>query len=117
MAPPSDNRDASMSGLVTLTTDFGSADGYAGAVKGVLLAACRELRVIDITHDLPMGDVLAGAVGTVLAQGADPAEGAALAVSLHAQAGDLAADELGQAGLLPQDVAHRLGRVARDHRG
>jgi len=64
-----------------------------------------------------MGDVLAGAVGTVLAQGADPAEGAALAVSLHAQAGDLAADELGQAGLLPQDVAHRLGRVARDHRG
>ncbi|HIF64710.1 MAG TPA: hypothetical protein EYG16_00085 [Deltaproteobacteria bacterium] len=62
MAPPSDNRDASMSGLVTLTTDFGSVDGYAGAVKGVLLAACRELRVIDITHDLPMGDVLAGAL-------------------------------------------------------
>lgn len=61
-----------------------------------------------------MGDVLAGAVGSVLAQGADPARGAALAVHLHARAGDLAALELGQAGVLPQDVADRLGRAAEE---
>jgi NAD(P)H-hydrate epimerase len=58
------------------------------------------------------GDVLAGAAGTLLAQFEDPAGAAALGVHLHARAGDLAAEELGQAAVLPQDVALRLGRAA-----
>lgn len=75
-----------------------------------------------------MGDVLAGALAAVLARGSgrvgpdtgtnltgDPAAAAALAVHLHALAGDLAAADLGQDALLPQDVAQRLGRAARDH--
>ena len=78
-----------------------------------------------------MGDVLAGAIGAVLARGnlnetqtpecdgtaaarRATASMAALAVHLHAVAGDLAADELAQDGLLPQDVAERLGRAARE---
>ena len=80
-----------------------------------------------------MGDVLAGAMAAVLARGdlgevqqpghdnaaallVNTASKAALAVHLHAVAGDLAADDLGQDGLLPQDVAERLGKAVRGHR-
>jgi hypothetical protein len=48
-------------GIVTLTTDFGTRDGYAGAVKGVVLARDRSIAVVDVTHDVPPGDVRAGA--------------------------------------------------------
>ena len=54
--------------IVTLLTDFGSADPYAAAMKGVILTACPQARIVDISHDVPPQDVLAGAV--VLAQAA-----------------------------------------------
>lgn len=63
-----------------------------------------------------MGDVLAGAMGTLLAQLGDPAAAAALAVRLHALAGDLAAQDLGEESVLPEDVARLLGRAAALHR-
>lgn len=47
--------------LVTLTTDFGTRDGYAGAVRGVIHALCPAARVVDIAHDLPPHDILHGA--------------------------------------------------------
>ncbi len=59
------------------------------------------------------GDVLAGALGALLGVLTGPAETAALAVHLHALAGDLAAAELGEEAVLPPDVAERLGRVMR----
>jgi S-adenosylmethionine hydrolase len=43
--------------LVALLTDFGSQDHYAGAVKGAVLAACRDATVVDIAHDLPPHDI------------------------------------------------------------
>ncbi|MHC5212796.1 MAG: NAD(P)H-hydrate dehydratase, partial [Planctomycetota bacterium] len=55
------------------------------------------------------GDVLAGALGALLAVVPDPAQAAALAVHLHARAGDAAAAEGGQDALLPEDVARHLG--------
>ena len=48
-----------MSGIVTLTTDFGTADGYAGAMKGVILAAFPIARIVDLAHELAPGDVAA----------------------------------------------------------
>lgn len=57
-----------------------------------------------------MGDVLAGACGALLAEDAsDPAATAALAVAVHAEAGDLVAARLGERALLPTDVAESLG--------
>jgi NAD(P)H-hydrate epimerase len=56
-----------------------------------------------------MGDVLAGALGALLAVIPDPAQAAALAVHVHALAADACAAELGQDALLPEDVAKRLG--------
>ncbi|RMD83895.1 MAG: hypothetical protein D6815_05445 [Candidatus Dadabacteria bacterium] len=46
---------------VTLLTDFGTADGYVGALKGVLASLCPGVIIHDITHDVPPGDVLHGA--------------------------------------------------------
>lgn len=42
-----------MSGpIITLTTDFGLADGYAGAVKGIILGICPEAVLVDISHEI-----------------------------------------------------------------
>ena len=38
--------------ILTLTTDFGSADHYAGAMKGVIFGVCPEARIVDITHEV-----------------------------------------------------------------
>lgn len=43
--------------LVTLTTDFGGADGYVGAMKGVLARLAPEARVVDVAHEVPRHDV------------------------------------------------------------
>jgi hydroxyethylthiazole kinase-like uncharacterized protein yjeF len=57
------------------------------------------------------GDVLAGMVGTLLAQGLAPADAARLAVWWHGAAGHLAARELGREAVGAQDVAERIGRA------
>src|SRR3569623_3083230 len=43
--------------IITLTTDFGSRDGYVGAMKGVLVRIGREPTIVDISHDIPRGDI------------------------------------------------------------
>jgi S-adenosylmethionine hydrolase len=48
--------------LVTLTTDYGSGSGYPGQLKGVLLSAVPELRIVDISHGVPAYDLMAGAL-------------------------------------------------------
>jgi S-adenosylmethionine hydrolase len=49
-----------MASIITLLTDFGTADGYVGEVKGVLLSAAPGVTVVDITHDVPPHDVELG---------------------------------------------------------
>jgi hypothetical protein len=46
---------------VTLTTDFGTADGYVGAMKGVLARLAPDAVVVDLAHDVPRCDVAHGA--------------------------------------------------------
>jgi S-adenosylmethionine hydrolase len=43
--------------IITLTTDFGTADGYVGEMKGVLLSLVPDVQLVDITHDIPPQDV------------------------------------------------------------
>lgn len=38
--------------IITLLTDFGTADGYVGAVKGVLKTSCGGVDIVDISHDI-----------------------------------------------------------------
>lgn len=46
---------------ITFTTDFGTRDGYAGAVKGVIRSINPAAQVVDITHEIEPFDVLGAA--------------------------------------------------------
>jgi S-adenosyl-L-methionine hydrolase (adenosine-forming) len=49
--------------LITLTTDFGTADPYVAEMKGVLLSeGPADLRLLDLSHELPPFDVHATAL-------------------------------------------------------
>ena len=52
--------------LITLLTDFGSADYFVGAMKGVILSLNPQVRIVDITHEIPPQDI-AGAAFTLMA--------------------------------------------------
>ncbi len=60
------------SGIVTLTTDFGTADGYAGAVKGVILSGAPRVAVVDVSHEIAGGDVTGAAFCVRAAAGTFP---------------------------------------------
>jgi S-adenosylmethionine hydrolase len=49
-----------MTRVITLLTDFGTADGYVGEMKGVLAASAPDCVLVDIAHDLPPHDVESG---------------------------------------------------------
>ena len=74
--------------IIALLTDFGSADHYAGTMKGVILGICPDATLVDITHDIPPHDVTAGALelaasyryfpaGTIFVAVVDPGVGSA----------------------------------------
>ncbi|MCP4136239.1 MAG: SAM-dependent chlorinase/fluorinase [bacterium] len=50
-----------MKKIITLTTDFGTRDGYVGAMKGRILSLCPDASIIDITHDIEPQSVLEAA--------------------------------------------------------
>jgi S-adenosyl-L-methionine hydrolase (adenosine-forming) len=83
--------------IVTLLTDFGSADHYVAEMKGVLLSRAGSATLVDVTHGIAPGDVRSGAYllgrtwhrfppGTIHLAVVDPGVGtarAALAFSAH----------------------------------
>lgn len=54
------------------------------------------------------GDVLAGIIGSLLAQGIEPLRAAAVGVYIHGVAGDRCRDRLSQASMLPTDMIDDL---------
>lgn len=50
-----------MSQIITLTSDFGLQDHYVSTMKAVILGIAPEVRLIDISHNIPPQDVMAGA--------------------------------------------------------
>ncbi|MCI0422413.1 MAG: SAM-dependent chlorinase/fluorinase [Acidobacteria bacterium] len=48
--------------IITLTTDFGLDDPFAGIMKGVILSVNPEAKIVDITHGVPAQDILAGSL-------------------------------------------------------
>jgi S-adenosyl-L-methionine hydrolase (adenosine-forming) len=74
--------------VIALLTDFGTADHYAGTMKGVILGICPDATLVDISHDIPAHDVMAGALelaaaykyfppGTIFVAVVDPGVGSA----------------------------------------
>ena len=71
---------------MALLTDFGAMDPYVGAMKGAILSVCPEATLVDLAHEVPPHDVLAGALtlhaachtfpaGTVFVAVVDPGVG------------------------------------------
>lgn len=84
--------------VIALLTDFGLRDHYAGTMKGVMLGICPDVTLVDISHELPPHDVLAGALdlaasyryfppGTIFLVVVDPGVGSARR-GIAADAGD-----------------------------
>lgn len=46
-----------MTRIITLLTDFGTADGYVGEMKGVLASGAPGVPLVDVAHDLSPHDV------------------------------------------------------------
>ena len=74
--------------VIALLTDFGTRDHYAGTMKGVALGICPDATLVDISHDVPAHDVIAGALelaaaykyfpaGTIFLVVVDPGVGSA----------------------------------------
>lgn len=53
--------DGGLPGRLTLLTDFGSADGYVAAMRGVIASRAPACMIDDASHDVPAGDVRAAA--------------------------------------------------------
>lgn len=110
--------------------------GYTGERMQTALAAAKELGCIlllkgnktlvtdgDTVYENETGnpgmatggcgDVLAGMIGSLIAQGVPALQGTAAAAWLHGMAGDLCAAEMGQYGMLPSDMLLVLPRLMK----
>ena len=47
--------------IITLLSDFGTVDGFVGAMKGVILSVAPDASVVDLTHEIPAQNVRLGA--------------------------------------------------------
>src|SRR5687768_10951322 len=74
--------------VVAILSDFGTRDHYAGTLKAVVLSVCPDANLVDIGHEIPAHDVLAGALelaacyryfppGTIFLVVVDPGVGSA----------------------------------------
>lgn len=48
--------------LITLTTDFGLQDHYTGVMKGVIYSINPDVKIVDISHNVPAHDILRAAL-------------------------------------------------------
>lgn len=48
--------------MISFLSDFGHGDEFVGVVHGVIATIAPEVRVIDVTHGIPPGDVRSGAL-------------------------------------------------------
>jgi S-adenosylmethionine hydrolase len=48
--------------VISLLTDFGDQDTYAGQMRGVITGLNPDVQVIDLTHHIPPQDIVRGAI-------------------------------------------------------
>ncbi len=77
--------------IITLTTDFGTVDHYVASMKGVIWTIAPEVKIADVTHDVPPQDIAHAAfvlwqvwssfpAGTVHVAVVDPGVGSSRAI-------------------------------------
>lgn len=67
-------------GILTLLTDFGTEDYYVAAVKGTVLSRAPGTSIVDVSHQVPPGDVQTAAFLLAAAAPSFPAGTVHLAV-------------------------------------
>jgi NAD(P)H-hydrate epimerase len=83
------------------------------------VVAAPDGRLSEDPHEVPAlatggtGDVLAGVIAGLVAQGSEPFEAAATGVYVHAEAGRRIAGRLGDSGLLASDLLSEIPLVMR----
>jgi NAD(P)H-hydrate epimerase len=94
--------------------------GATVVLKGArTVVAAADGRVAQAPFENPAlasagtGDVLAGAIGSLLAQGMAPFDAACLGVYLHGVAGEVVRERIGDSGLLASDLPDELARARR----
>ena len=99
-------------------SDFASAHGCIVVLKGhsTVVAEPDGKLWINTTGNSALakggsGDVLAGVIASLLAQGHSPADAARIGVYVHGLAGDRLAKEFGVHGVLPHDLPREIGRI------
>jgi len=109
---------------VRIAAQAAERSGAVAVLKGAGTAIAARARIpsVNLTGNPGMatggmGDVLAGLLGGLLAQGGDPFDAACAAVYLHGRAGDNTAWRLSQAGMTATDVIEELPRVIREAAG
>jgi hypothetical protein len=50
-----------MNSIITLTSDFGTADSYVASMKGAILKRNPNVTILDLSHEIPHADILDGA--------------------------------------------------------
>lgn len=48
--------------VITLMTDFGSKNGFAGVLKGVIWKIAPDVQIADITHEIAPQNIMEGAI-------------------------------------------------------
>lgn len=113
---------------ITLITDFGTSDHYVGVMKGVIHSIAPDVKVIDVSHDVPAHDVVRGAfllrqvwdwyaAGTVHVVVVDPGVGSRRRILVGKYAGRyVVAPDNGLLSLVHRDFPIEDLRVVEDPR-
>jgi len=114
--------------IITLTTDYGTRDAYAGVLKGVILGLAPKVTVVDITHDIEPHNVRHGAFvlrqiwpwyppGTIHVAVVDPGVGTERRILLGQYAGQFViATDNGLLTFLHRDFPTESAHVIEDRR-
>ncbi|MDA8424175.1 MAG: NAD(P)H-hydrate dehydratase [Nitrospiraceae bacterium] len=108
---------------------LGMASSFAAKYKvtlvlkgaGTVVATPDGRRYVNSTGNPGMatggtGDVLTGMIGSLLAQGYSSLQSACLGVYLHGRAGDLAAQEKGEASMIAGDLIEKIPEAIKETR-
>jgi ADP-dependent NAD(P)H-hydrate dehydratase len=104
-----------------LAEQFAKANGVVLVLKGQGTIVSDGKRIYENTTGNPgmatggAGDVLTGLIAALLGQGLEPFGAAQLGVFIHGRAGDLVAQEIGEAGMIASDLLSCLPRALREH--
>ncbi len=106
---------------LALATEFASEFGVYVVLKGAntVIAAPDGTARVNLTGNPGMakggsGDVLAGIIGSLLAQGMSPADACECGVYIHGAAGDSAATHYSHHAMTPMDIIFELPGVFLD---